>query len=517
MTVIDSFFFMFEADGSKLKAGLKAADSSTEELGKNLQGADANASKLGKNLESLAITAGKALGAFFALHEIKKVTMETIDHTYAVAQQARAMNVNVESLSAWQNAVRESGGTAEGATQSMAGLRDKFVEMARFGNAMGPEAFMFEKLGLSAKEMHESIKDPMIALSKLSETFGKIDRTQALFLGQKLGLDQGTINLLMQGRRGLDEMIQKQKELGVVTQAQADAATKFKLKTIELGISFETITRDVTGELMPALTWLLDKVEKIMAFFHEHKAFAIGFFGALTVAVGAFAIATNLAALPFILMGAAVLIAAGAIALIVDDIWAFVNGGDSLIGRVVSKWPILGQIFKSIGEIIHMSMQVAMKAIKSIVDFVKGDMLNIFSAVADKIGTPFKILEKIITGIFKVLTAAPIAVLNWLGSSLASATGGKYDAIGASPAQAATENLVQAGKSKLAATNTPLNSMNSSTISNNSMRGGTTVQTGPITVNTQATSGVEVSKAIGDNLRDHLRNALNGIDDGLAI
>ena len=71
--------------------------------------------------------------------------------------------------------------------------------------------------------------------------------------------------------------------------------------------------------------------------------------------------------------------------------------------------------------------------------------------------------------------------------------------------------------SKLAATNTPLNSMNSSTISNSSMRGGTTVQTGPITVNTQATSGVEVSKAIGDNLRDHLRNALNGIDDGLAI
>ena len=196
MTVLDTFYFQFAADGSKLKSGLKDADKSTDELGKRLEGTDASASHLGSNLEKLAITAGKALGALFALHELKKITTETIDNTYAIAQQGRAMNMNVESLSAWQQAVKASGGTADGANQSITSLRDKFVEMSRFGNEMGPEAFMFEKLGLSAKEMHASIKDPMIALGKLAETFGKLDRTQALFLGNKLGLDQGTINLL---------------------------------------------------------------------------------------------------------------------------------------------------------------------------------------------------------------------------------------------------------------------------------------------------------------------------------
>jgi hypothetical protein len=514
MTVMETFFFQFAADGAKLKSGLAEADKGADKIEKGLQKADETAGKVGKSLEQMALQAGKALGALFALHKLKEITEDTADHTYAVAQQARALNMGVESLSAWQQAVKMSGGTAEGATESIKGLREKFVEMARFGGMMGPEAFMFQQLGLSAKDMHASIKDPMIAMGKLADTFGKLNRTQALFIGQKLGLDQGTINLLMQGRRGLDEMIAKQKELGVVTEAQAEAATKFKLKQQELGITFETVAREVTGALLPAITWLMDKVEKVMMFLHEHKGFAIGFFGALGIAITALALppmialdgATLAAAAPFLLLGLAIAAAIALIALIADDIYTFINGGDSVIGRAIQKWPVLGQIFKAIGEIIKMTVQEVMVLFHKLVDFVLHDIPKAFGPLEKILAGPFKVLWEILKAVFGLLAQAPVNMLNLIGKGLAALTGGKFDEI----------NMVQAGKATLAGTNTPLNSMSSNTISNMNSRRNTSVSMGPIAIHTQATSGPAVRQAVGDGLSHHIKSAIDSFDDGIA-
>ncbi len=654
MSVLESFYFSFAADSSNLKKGLADANKSSSDLEKNLQNTDATAGKLGANLEKLAVTAGKALAALFAIHEIKRITQETADHTYAVAQQARALDMNVESLSAWQQAVKASGGTADGATQSVKTLRDKFVEMSRFGGMMGPEAFMFEKLGVSAKDMHDSIKDPLIAMGKLAETFGGLSRTQGLFLGQKLGLDQGTINLLMQGRRGLDEMIARQKELGAVTEKQAEAATKFKLKSIESGMATEALARDITGALLPAMTWLLDKVELITVFMRNHKVATASFFIAIGAAITVAylpavisAVAATIALIaPFALVAIGVAAVGAAIALVVDDIHAFMEGGDSLIGRAVDKWPVLGQIFKAIGQIIVMAIGVIKQAFKDLVTAFSM-MWTSIKPIAELLLKPFEMLAFLIEKIFKLSSMAPVGLLNMVGKAMAAGTGGKYDAIdpeaaakavstpngkrgaeiagkliamGWSPAQAAgiagsfmqesggdagavnpksgayglgqwlgsrvkdfkefsgkdlkgsslDEQLaffnyetthkekragdmlraartaadaanihskyyerpgaeeannarrvglaegIMAAQMQIAGTNTPLNSMSSQAIANSTSSRATRVVIGDVSVHTQATSGEDVMKAIGDGLHGHMKNAIDQYDDGIA-
>ena len=485
-----TFFFEFAADARKLQEGLKGAHADADNMGDKLQQTDVVAVSLGENFTKLAKAAGGALAAMFALHEIKKITQETADHTYEVYKSAKAMGMNVEVLSAWQHAVVASGGSAEEATGSLSGLRDKFVEMSRFGGIMGPEAVQFQELGLSMKDMHDSAKDPTIAMGKLADTFGRLNNTQQLFIGKKLGLDMGTISLLSLGRRGMEEMIAKQKELGVVTEAQALAAAKFKIQQEQLALVFENVKREITSALLPAWTWLMEGIQKSIEFFRNHKTFAVTFFGGIaavitaaflpaiiesTIAMGGFAIATLAATWPFILIAAAVLLAIAAIAIITEDIVAFNKGQNSLIGDMVKKWPMLGAIFKQLGENFKLSMELLRAWWQIMVMLAKictEGILSVFGAVKtvgeafshmkeevikaiDKLVDKFPFLAKaaqmmkegikgamspmialfegaywVVKKLWDLLTKAPVAILNWVGRNLAKATGGNYTDIG---------------------------------------------------------------------------------------
>lgn len=389
MDLLSAFYFTFEADAKKLDAGLDASKKKSKEVEDALQGADKIAKELGKSFLDMAKKGAEALGAVLALGAIKKLTVDTADHTYAVYQQARAMAVSTETLSTWQHAVVSAGGTADQATTSMGNLRDRFVEMTKFGGVMGQDSFLFRKLGLTPEEIKASVEDPTIALSKLAETFGKLNTTQAMYLGKRLGLDPATIALLSQGRRAFDDQIARQKSLGVVTQEQALAAAKFKMAQAELGQVFETVAREVTSEILPAFTWLLQKVEQGTLYFRDHKTFVVAFFTGIAIVVADVyvpamyeAVTATLAFLaPIIgiplLVGAVIAV----IALFVDDLVNFMEGHNSVIGELAKKWPWFGDIVRGVVHAVMAVLKVLNATIK--------DAFAYFGALLDFIGDIF--------------------------------------------------------------------------------------------------------------------------------
>lgn len=356
MDLLQAFYFTFSGDAKSLDDALDEANKKSKGLEDNLQGTDKIASKLGASFLSMAKSAGTALTGILALGALKKLTLDTADHTYAVYQQARAMGVSTEVLSTWQHTVVSAGGTAGQAAASMETLRSKFIELTRFGGVMGQDAFMFRKLGLTPAEIKASVKDPTIALVKLSETFGKLNQTQALFLGKRLGLDPATIALLSQGRRALEEQIDRQKRLGVVTTEQAMAAAQFKMQTAELGTVLETVGREITTAVLPPLTWLLKKTEDMILYFRDHKSFVIAFFVGIATVVSAVylpaivsaAIATWTLIAPFVAVAAAVAVGVTALALFADDLYNFMEGNNSVIGTIAKKWPWFGEIVRGV-------------------------------------------------------------------------------------------------------------------------------------------------------------------------
>lgn len=451
MNILDTFFFVFESDVSKVKKGTEEGEASAKKLKKAVDDVDLSADKLAANFVGMAKSAASALAGVFALGAIKTLINDTAAHTAAVALEARAMNMSVEAMSAYQASVVTMGGTANQATETLRKLRDGFIEVARFGTmGVSPMTIAFQTLGASAQTMRDAIKDPTIALSAIADNFAKLNRTQQIFLGQKLGLDQGTIMLLAQGRRAFDEMIAKQRELHAITKAQAEASLKYSIAQKELGMSFEAVKREIAMELLPAFTWVVQHLDRMITWLREHKAVAIAVFTAIGTVVAVAlvpplvtAAAAMWALIAPVLAAAAPFIALGlAIGLIIDDIEKFRNGQRSLIGEILERWPMIGRIARSVGEIVKMSFKLIIDALKWAAQILITDGVNAwnkykgaFQPIVELFDKGVTLLEKFWQWLGKLATVSAPKWLDWIGNGLSRLTGEHYDNASGSPEQ----------------------------------------------------------------------------------
>lgn len=477
MNILDTFFFMFEADTSGVKKGTDEGEASAKKLKKAIDDVDLSADKLAANFVNMAKNAAGALAGVLALGAIKVLVNDTAAHTAAVAMQARAIDMSATQLSAYQSIIISMGGTADQAVTTLGKLRDGFVEVARFGTVgVSPMTMAFQSLGASAQTMRDAIKDPTIALSAIADNFSKLNHTQQIFLGQKLGLDQGTIMLLAQGRRSFDELIAKQRELHAVTQEQADASMRYTLAQKELGLTFEAVKRSIAQELLPAFTWVVQGLDKMITWLREHKAVAIATFAAIGAVVATLLVPPLITAAGALwaiiapaLLAAAPFIALGlAIGLVADDIEKFVHGQKSVIGVIVEtvntfldKHPLIGQTARAVSEIVQMSVKLIVDAFRWLGSVIAGELIRewdqfknfvikaidailekfpgipkAFKIASDgwKVGVDamtqaFEFLSRVIQKVWDLIAKAPTKVLNWIGNGLARLTGGHYDNI----------------------------------------------------------------------------------------
>jgi len=343
--------------------------------------------------------------------------------------------------------------------------------------------------------MRESIKDPTLALSAIADNFSKLNRTQQIFLGQKLGLDQGTIMLLAQGRRAFDELIAKERELHAVTQEQADASLKYTIAQKELSLSFEGVKRSIAQELLPAFTWVVQGLDKMITWMSEHKAVAIATFAAIGAVVAAVLVPPLVVAagalwalIAPVLLAAAPFIALGlAIGLVVDDIEKFRNGQESLIGEILEKWPAIGRVARAVAEIVKMSFSLIVDSFKWLGGIIKTDGIALWNGYKDAVSNMIQALVKefpVLGTIFKgvadgmkfemdglvkiwqffltlvdqlwdKIKHAPGKILDWIGNGLSKLTGGHYDNVESSesrPAPAAIARLGNTGTGRQIAT-----------------------------------------------------------------
>lgn len=466
MNILDTFLFMFTADVSGVKKGTDEGEASAKKLKKAVDDVDLSADKLAANFVNMAKNAAGALAGVLALGAIKALVNDTAAHTAAVALQARAMGVNVETMSAYQAAVVSMGGTSDQARESLTKLRDGFVEMSRFGvMATNPLTMAFIRLGASAQQLHASIKDPTIALSAIADQFSRLDKTQQLYLGQKLGLDQGTIQLLSQGKTKFDEIIAKEKELHAITQEQADASIKYSIAQKELGMSFEAVKREIAGELLPAFTWVVQHLDQMITWLREHKAVAVATFAAIGAVVAVTLLPPLVAAagalwalIAPVLAAAAPFIALGlAIGLIIDDIEKFRNGQQSLIGEILARWPMVGQVARSIAEIVQLAFKLIVDAVKWAAGVVVNEGVaawnkykGAFQPIIDLFDSGVKLLKSFWEWLGKIASVAAPKWLDKIGHWLAAATGGKYDDVSKPldlPKPAATPTTAPVGAS----------------------------------------------------------------------
>lgn len=476
-SVLDTFVLLFKSDVTGAQKPVEQTDKAVQELDESVKDASKSVGEMDGGMGKLGATVGKAIAAFLAIDAVINGVFANSDRINSINDFSQSIGENTVEVEAWSSAAAAAGGDGAAFQATLENLSKQAQIIATKGKS-GLSPFL-EDLGVSLVDATGKARSMLDVLPELADKFAQMDARESRGFGEKLGLDQGTILLLQQGRRAVEDMVAAQKELSGTTQEDVDAAAALDDAMDSSGATMRGLFVTMATAATPAITGILNAFSSLTQFVKENKSFVLAFFGVITAAIlyaylpamVSAAIATWATVAPFLAVAAAVAAAAAVIALIVDDVYNFVKGNDSAIGSLL-KFITTSEIFKA--------------AVQGISDA--------FTWVSESVQTFIGWIEKALDlyGKFKEFVG---------------------DAIGGTVSAA-----VEMGQGALAmAGGTPLNSQTATSVSTSSRQvskdQSVNIQT--LQVQTQASDADGISRSIGVSLKGQMREAVSNFDDGV--
>lgn len=333
-TIIDSLLVKLGLDSSEFDAKKSKVDKGLKDTGGEADKTGAKLKKFGKDgaegFENVAKSAAKFLALIGGTMAVKRFIENQIEANAALDRFAQNLDQSANSISAWGNAAELAGGSAEGLQGTMDMLSKSQTELQLTGQS-GLIPY-FSALGVSLADTQGKARPVNELLLDLSDRFSKMDRTTANNMGRMMGIDQGTMQLLLKGRSEVELMIARQKQYGAVTKQQAEEASRLRNAMVASKQSFEAFGRELLSAATPALEKMFAIFSDFGSWIQENKEFVQTFLTIIAVGLAAVAAAT----IPINLTVVAVVALAAAIAALWQDYQVWKRGGDSFIDW--SKW-----------------------------------------------------------------------------------------------------------------------------------------------------------------------------------
>lgn len=423
--IFETLYVLFKGDTSDLKKSTEDAVNSTKKLQNSISSIDKASDHIGGKFLGFSSRLIEAAAAFASIHSVISGLSNAVNYDIQLGNASRALGVNVEQLDAWDNAIQRTGGTAEGFQGSLRSLADHF---------------------------HTTAKVAMQALPQLADVFSHINRYSAFTYGKSIGLDEPTILLLQQGRREVESVLKKQKELGVVTQQQIEISRNYNNSLVDLKHAFRTLFNEIAIPALPGIQKLFETITKGVEYLTRHKDVVIGFLTTIAATVGIITLGLIIAGGWISVFIGGILLVASVIGLLYEDTKRYFNGQSSMLGDAIEKWKhyfnVLDEGWKEVTQ--------------DIVDY-----LNKFA-----------------------LTRAAVDFFKQSSSNFQNASQGK--------------SLFEL------ASQTPLNSQTSNSVLNSSLfNRNFTINSMPIRIETQATDAEGIAASIGLTFQDHFGLANN--------
>ncbi len=352
--------------GQRTRDGMKNTGAESERMGRKVEeGGKRGAS----GVESLTKTMAQFLALIGGSVAIKRFVEQTTAANASLHRLGLNLNEDVANISAFGNEVELAGGETAGLTGTLDMLSRAQTEVQLTGES-GLIPYL-SALGVGLTETNGKARSTIDILLGLSERFERMDRTTANNMGRMMGIDQGTMNLLLMGRKEVELLIQRQQEYRAVTAAQAEQSLRLNRAIGDNRQTFAALGRELLHNASPALErvfgWLRDIGEWLL-----RNSESVGTF--LSVLAGGL-VAVGAAAIPISATAASIIALAGAIALLKNDYDAWKEGGDSLINW--QKWqPEIENaksLIQSLGDVMYSTFYRAAAA---------GDMLASMAAIA---------------------------------------------------------------------------------------------------------------------------------------
>lgn len=414
--------------------------------------------KLGESFKSMGGHVDNALGKIFNLKNaiIGAVAGTVVDKFATQADEmlkfADANGVAVETVGELQFAMKRVGGAPEDLNDGLSKLN---ILIGQAAQGVGTGVGVFEDFGISAKDSNGHIKNATDLMGELHGKFNKMGKEKQIGFAEELGLNEGMLKLLQTSDKELSNLTKQAQKYGVMTKHQGQVAGAFNDSLANLQQVFQSIFYTLMEDVVPVIQKFTDWIGSALVMIREHSValkFFIGILGALGIAFKLVTTEATLADIAIMAIPLAIVAIAAVIALVAEDFYQFFTGGQSVVGGLVDK-------FKEFGTSI------------------KQGFSNVFEMITD----PFKrAIQFIKDKFFNVVNNGLSKIKGFFGF------GGGSDI----------------GNTKTAPTSNQTTNQAIATTNNST---GGSVNVGTVTVQTNATSGVEVAQGLSQGLNDHLK------------
>lgn len=338
-TVIDSLLITLGVDPSGVKKGMTQAsqsiDSGVKSIVQNLAAPLAGALAFTSMFNSF-ITQGTQLSAL-----------------------SSKLGRDVREIDAWGAAVEQAGGSAA-AFQSTLASFDKGLRSAAVSGG-GGNLEMLYLLGIRATDARGKLRSLTDILPDLAKRIEGMSNARSRTILEKMGLDDGTIMLLQKGGKAVEDLMRDMRDFAF-TKRDTDAADAFSGAMSGLKRAGQSVANVLFRELVPIVVKLSGGMKEFFRVLVQHEPFVLSFFAVLTAASMKFLLAW--AANPVVLSILAIIAVIGALALVIDDLYAYTQGGGSrwkdfwaqfgtgeeIAGKLSAAWENLKKIGRGVFE-----------------------------------------------------------------------------------------------------------------------------------------------------------------------
>ena len=388
--VLKQFRIVFGVDTKPLDSGVQKAESTLK--------------RFGRVFNSIAAT-------YFSYKIMQGVINGFADFNTKLGHSTSLMGYNIENVSAMGGALKRFGGDTQSVINSLNALNSGLQD-AKFGG--GALIDVAKRYGLSISTSNGKLMSAEQLLNSLSRQLQRYDKQTRVAIASQLGLDESLVRAFSNGGAELQKLIDKQKQYGIITAKDVRISDNFNNAVLDLKDSFGGVVKMFSRLVLPLLTKLIKLLTSFVEFMKKHKQFVIAFFSALLIGMipvlailGKMAVASAAAFAPIY----AVIGVITAIALVVEDIYYYFMGWDSVTGDLVKKFPLLGKALETIRPIFMAIKQ----AFSDIMDFLSDpswdNFINIFKNIGNAI---ISMIEAPIARVKAILNDMIDAVKNFI-------------------------------------------------------------------------------------------------------
>lgn len=338
--IIDSLLIAIKMDNTDLDKGLKQAEGKVSSFADRI--------KLGAiaKLEAFA-----SVG--FAMSQVKKLTA-VADELGKIADRIGA---DVPKLQSWATASKLAGGSVEAFYGTAERLGSELQRIAITGKSrLLP---FFESMGVATLDATGKARDVFDVLTDVAGAVEGMDRQTSAGILKRLQLDEGTIGLLQMGKKGMQDLIRYERELGVFQKEDTVIAANYNDAMDRLIRTMNMSFLPVMRLFAPVLTEAAKAMTSAFAFIQKHSlAFEIALAG-IALVIGALVLPSLWSLFVAIMTNPITWIIAAIVGLILilEDLYVYAKGGKS---QFEDLWKTLGT-----GEEVMAAIQGAWDFLKA--------------------------------------------------------------------------------------------------------------------------------------------------------